>query len=141
VEKEIICHYAAELVSNDDSILLDSSSTIYYFALALEVKQGLRVITNGLDAARMMVKNPSTTVILIGGILIQAGSFLTGQFSKAATHEYHVQKAFVSCSGFSVQRGLTEVNRSYYCCRTGLGLRNRQHLDAGNCHGSPGVAI
>jgi DeoR/GlpR family transcriptional regulator of sugar metabolism len=141
VEKEIIGHYAAELVSNDDSILLDASSTIYYFTPALEVKQGLRVVTNGLDAARMMVKNTSTTVILIGGILNQDGSSLTGLFSEAATHEYRVQKAFVSCSGFSVQRGLIEVNRAYYCCRTGLGLCNRQHLGAGNCHGSPGVTI
>jgi DeoR/GlpR family transcriptional regulator of sugar metabolism len=38
VEKEIIGHHAAKLVSDGDSILLDASSMIYYFALALEVR-------------------------------------------------------------------------------------------------------
>jgi len=51
VEKEIIGRYAATQVSDGDSILLDASSTIYYFALALEARQGLRVVTNGLDVA------------------------------------------------------------------------------------------
>ena len=109
-EKEAIAHCAAELVNDGDSILLDASSTIYYFALALESKQRLRVVTNGLDVARLLAKNPSNTVIVIGGILNQDGSSLTGLFSEQALCELHVQKAFVSCSGFSVERGPTEVH-------------------------------
>jgi DeoR/GlpR family transcriptional regulator of sugar metabolism len=50
---------------------------------------------------------------MIGVILNRDGSSLTKLFSEAAMHEYHVQKAFVSCSGFSVERGLTEVRRTY----------------------------
>jgi DeoR/GlpR family transcriptional regulator of sugar metabolism len=110
MEKEVIGRCAAELVRDGDSILLDASSTIYYFALALEARQGLRVVTNGLDVARLLARNPSNTVILIGGILNQDGSSLTGLFSEQVMHEFHVKKAFVSCSGFSVERGLTEVH-------------------------------
>lgn len=109
-EKESIGRCAAGLVEDGDSILLDASSTIYYFALALEARQRLRVVTNGLDVARLLAKNPSNTVILIGGILNQDGSSLTGLFSEQAMGELHVQKAFVSASGFSVERGLTEVH-------------------------------
>lgn len=108
--KEAIARAASNLVQDGDSILLDASSTIYYLALALETRQHLRVVTNGLDAARRLAKNPSNTVILIGGILSQDGSSLTGLFSEQAIHELHVQKAFVSASGFSVERGLTEVH-------------------------------
>ena len=68
------------------------------------------MVTNGLDVARLLAKNPANTVILIGGILNQDGSSLTGLFSEQAMQELHVQKAFVSCSGFSVERGLTEVH-------------------------------
>ncbi len=110
VEKEAIARCAAQLVQDGDSILLDASSTIYYFALALESKQRLRVVTNGIDVARLLAKNPSNTVILIGGILSQDGSSLTGLFSEQAIRDLHVQKAFVSCSGFSVVRGMTEVH-------------------------------
>jgi DeoR/GlpR family transcriptional regulator of sugar metabolism len=110
VEKETIARCAADLVQDGDSILLDASSTIYYFALALESRQRLRVVTNGLDVARLLAKNPSNNVILIGGMLNPDGSSVTGLFSEQAMRELHVQKAFVSCSGFSIERGMTEVH-------------------------------
>jgi DeoR family fructose operon transcriptional repressor len=67
-------------------------------------------VTNGLDAARLLAKNPSNSVILIGGVLNQDGSSVTGLFSEQIIRELHTQKAFVSCSGFSLERGLTEVH-------------------------------
>ncbi len=109
-QKEAIAREAANLVQDGDSILLDASSTVYYFALALEKRQNLRVVTNGLDVARLLAKNPSNTVILVGGILSPDGSSLTGLFSEQAIRELHVQKAFISASGFSLERGLTEVH-------------------------------
>ena len=109
-EKGSIARAASELVQDGDSILLDASSTIYYFALALETKQRLRVVTNGLDVARLLARNPSNTVILLGGILNSEGSSVTGLLSEQVIQELHIQKAFVSCSGFSVERGLTEVH-------------------------------
>jgi DeoR/GlpR family transcriptional regulator of sugar metabolism len=109
-EKEIIARAASELVHDGDSILLDASSTIYCLALALETRQRLRVVTNGLDVARLLAKNPTNTVILIGGILNPDGSSVTGLFSEQVVQELHIQKAFVSCSGFSIECGLTEVH-------------------------------
>jgi DeoR family fructose operon transcriptional repressor len=101
---------AASLVEDGDSVLLDASSTIYYFALALESRQRLRVVTNGIDVARLLAHNPSNTVILIGGILNPDGSSLTGMLSEQVMQDLHVQKAFVSASGFGIVRGLTEVH-------------------------------
>ena len=91
-----------------DAILLDASSTAYYLGLALKDRQRLRVVTNGLDVARLLASNPTNTVILIGGILNQDGSSVTGLFSEQVIEELHVQKAFVSCTGFSLASGLTE---------------------------------
>jgi DeoR/GlpR family transcriptional regulator of sugar metabolism len=110
VEKEIIARHAADLIQDGDSILLDASSTVYYFAIALETRQRLRVVTNGLDVARLLAQNPSNTVILIGGVLSQDGSSVTGLFSEEMIQELHIQKAFVSSSGFSLERGMTEVH-------------------------------
>lgn len=109
-EKLLISRYASELVNDGDSILLDASSTIYYLALAIQERNRLRVVTNGLDVARLLAKNPSNTVIVIGGILNQEGSSVTGLFSESAIQELHIQKAFVSSSGFSLERGMTEVH-------------------------------
>lgn len=108
-EKQAIAHAAARLVEDGDSLLLDASSTVYDLALALQPRQRLRVVTNGLDVARLLAQNPSNTVILIGGILNPDGSSVTGLLSERVFQDLHVQKAFVSASGFSIERGLTEV--------------------------------
>lgn len=109
-EKMLIARCAAELVKDGDSVLLDASSTVYYLGQAIQGRQRLRVVTNGLDAARLLAKNPSNSVILIGGVLNQDGSSVTGLFSEQIIGELHTQKAFVSCSGFDLERGMTEVH-------------------------------
>ncbi len=109
-QKILIARCAAGLVNEGDSILVDASSTSYYFALAIKDCQQLRVVTNGLDVARLLSKNPSNTVILIGGVLSQDGSSVTGLFSERNIQEIRIQKAFVSCSGFTIDRGMTEVH-------------------------------
>ena len=109
-EKRIIAQHAAELVNDGDSILLDASSSAYYFALEIKERTRLRVVTNGLEVARLLAQNASNTVILIGGILNQDGSSVTGLFSEAVIQELHIQRAFVSSSGFSLERGLTEFH-------------------------------
>ena len=108
-EKECIGEQAAKMVNVGDSILLDASSTVYYFALNLQEHNHLRVVTNGIDVARLLAQNASNTVILIGGVLSQDGSSVTGLLSEQIISELRIQKAFISCSGFSIQRGLTEV--------------------------------
>ena len=108
-EKNSIGRQAAGMIADGDAIYLDSSSTAYYLALNLKSKHRLRVVTNGIDVARLLAQNPDNVVILIGGVLSQDGSSLTGLVSEQVISELHVQKAFVSCSGFSLGRGLTEV--------------------------------
>ena len=108
--KLAIAHQAAVLVNDGDSILLDASSTSYYLARALSERQRLRVMTNGFEVARELAQNSSNTVILIGGVVNNESSSVTGLLSERIILELHNQKAFVSCSGFSLERGMTEVH-------------------------------
>jgi DeoR/GlpR family transcriptional regulator of sugar metabolism len=109
-EKNCMGLGASRLVNDGDSILLDASSSAYYLALNLKDRTQLRVVTNGIEVARLLAQNPSNTVILIGGVVNQDGSSVTGLLSEQIIAELHIQKAFVSCSGFSVERGMTEVH-------------------------------
>jgi DeoR/GlpR family transcriptional regulator of sugar metabolism len=109
-EKTVIAHYASELVKDGDSILLDASSSAYYFAMGIQSCNRLRVVTNGIEVARLLAQNSSNTVILIGGILNQDGSSVTGLFNESVLKDLNIQKAFVSSSGFTLERGLTEVH-------------------------------
>jgi len=107
--KLAIAKRAAALVNDGDSILLDASSTVYYFAKALAERQRLRVMTNGFEVARELAQNTTNTVILIGGVVNNESSSVTGLLSEHIIEELHIQKAFLSCSGFSLERGMTEV--------------------------------
>ena len=108
--KHAIAREAAVLVNDGDSILMDASSTAFYFAKALADRQRLRVMTNGFEVARELAQNSTNTVILIGGVVNNESSSVTGLLSEQIIEELHIQKAFLSCSGFSLNRGLTEVH-------------------------------
>ena len=109
-EKECMGIHASKMINDGDSILLDASSTIYYLALNLLEFNRLRVVTNGIDVARLLAQNLSNTVILLGGVVNQDGSSVTGLLSEQIITELRIQKAFVSCSGLSMERGMTEVH-------------------------------
>src|SRR6266508_1765968 len=108
--KLAIARAAAVLVNDGDSILMDASSTAYYFAKALAERRRLRVMTNGFEVARELAQNSSNTVILIGGVVNNESSSVTGLLSEKIIEELKIQKAFLSCSEFSLEHGMTEVH-------------------------------
>lgn len=108
--KLAIAQEAATLVVDGDSIFLDASSTCYYLARAFADRIKLRVMTNGFEVARELAQNTSNTVILVGGIVNNDSSSVTGLLSEQIIADMHTEKAFFSCSGFSDERGMTEVH-------------------------------
>ncbi len=108
--KKMIARWAAELVEDGDSILLDASSTVYAIAQFLQGRRKLRVVTNGIEIARILAQNPTNTVILLGGVLNLEGSSITGSIGAQFIEDLHIKTAFVSCSGITPETGLTEVH-------------------------------
>lgn len=109
-EKRAIAREAAKRVNDGDSILLDASSTAYCLACELSEHKALRVITNGFEIAKELARNTSNNVILIGGVVNFNTSSVTGLLSEKIIEDLYVQKAFISCSGFTLERGMTELN-------------------------------
>lgn len=108
--KRAIGRKAAELVENGDSILLDASSTAYHLATFLQNRQALRVVTNGLEAARLLSQNPTHMVLLVGGTLRAGTQSVTGPWSLRYLEEIRARYAFVSCSGFTLEGGMSDVD-------------------------------
>jgi len=108
--KLAIAHAASALVMNGDSIFMDASSTCYYLARCLSDRQRLRAVTNGIDVARLLAQNLSNTSFLIGGVVNNDSASVVGLLSEEIIKDLHFQKALISCSGFSLERGMTEVH-------------------------------
>jgi ribose transport system substrate-binding protein len=109
-EKQAIARWAAGMIEDGDVIMLDASTTVLHIAPFLHDRRNLTVFTNGIDVARALAKEPSNTVIILGGILRPSGNSITGEISKQLLQEYHIQTAFVSCSGFTPELGFFEMN-------------------------------
>ena len=107
--KLAIAREAALLIEDGDSIFFDASSTVYYLARELSKRHELRVVTNGFEVARELAENPSNSVILIGGVVNNSSASVTGLLSERIIEEMSIDKTFLSCSGFSLKRGMTEI--------------------------------
>ena len=108
--KERIARWAADMVEDGDSVLLDSSSTVFHIAPFLLDRSNLTIVTNGIEVAYALAENPTHTIILIGGVLRPDRALTVGYLGEKILENLHIKTAFVSCSGFSVERGLTQVD-------------------------------
>jgi DeoR/GlpR family transcriptional regulator of sugar metabolism len=110
VAKQEIGRRAADLVEDNDTLLLDASTTVYQMAQNLRDRRGLRVVTNGLEVASLLAQNPTNTVNLVGGVLRPFSESVTGPWSERFLQDLRIKTAFVSCSGFTPEEGMTEVD-------------------------------
>jgi DeoR/GlpR family transcriptional regulator of sugar metabolism len=109
-EKNIIAEKAAKLISNGESIFLDSSTTAFALSKKLGPKTGLTVITNGLELINELKNNSNINLFCPGGELQLSTMSFVGTSAEEYLKEYYVDKAFVSASGVSLQSGITVEN-------------------------------
>jgi DeoR/GlpR family transcriptional regulator of sugar metabolism len=108
--KQLIGRRAAALVADGDALLLDASSTVYHMAQHLRDRRGLRIVTNGIEVACLLAQNPTNTVNMVGGILRPGIESVVGPWSERYIQDVRIKTAFVSCSGFTPEGGMTEVD-------------------------------
>jgi ribose transport system substrate-binding protein len=108
--KARIAQWAATMVEDGDTILLDASTTVLHMVGYLSTRRDLTVITNGIEVARRLAEQRLNTVILLGGIVRKDGNVITGLLGQAMLERLHVRTAFVSCAGFSLDAGLMETD-------------------------------
>lgn len=107
-EKRRLAQRAVEFVRPGATIFLDGSTTVFQMTRLLRQVQGLTVITNGLYAALELSFAPEITTIVVGGILRKQSSSLVDLLTPELLRRLHVDVAFLSCRGFTVEHGLME---------------------------------
>ena len=108
--KRGIARWAAGLVKDGDTILMDASTTVFNMVPFLVERHGLIVLTNGIEAGRRLARNTSNTVLLVAGVIQSDGASVVGPLYEPVMRNRHIAAAFVSCKGFSLAAGLTEAD-------------------------------
>ncbi|HHV55172.1 MAG TPA: DeoR/GlpR transcriptional regulator [Firmicutes bacterium] len=109
-EKEAMAQKAVDLIEDGETLFLDSSTTALALARALRSKQRLTVLTNGVRIVMELATRSGYTVIATGGLLRESSLSFVGPLAERAVSQYHVDWAFLSCKGFTLERGMTESN-------------------------------
>lgn len=108
-EKRKIAEAAVQCIHPRDRIVLDPSSTAWHVAKLLP-DMPLTVITNSIRVAMELSAKEKIEVISTGGILASRSLSYVGPLAERSMEMYHVDKAFISCKGVHLERGISESN-------------------------------
>jgi DeoR family transcriptional regulator of aga operon/DeoR family fructose operon transcriptional repressor len=110
-EKRRIGAAAAAMIEDGEAIALDASTTALAVATQIRGRRELTVITNGIFTALALMQTSGVTVLMPGGFLRQDSVSLIGVEGRDVLDKYNFQKGFFGAKGFTLQEGLTDVNR------------------------------
>lgn len=109
-EKISICSKCLDFIKNNQSIFLDSSSTVTNLVDYLNERKYLTIITTGLTSASLLTQKTTFTTYIPGGFIKSHSNSLLGEMVTQSINKIHTDLFIFSCSGFSLTSGVTEAN-------------------------------
>jgi len=110
LEKREIGKKAAELIEENNTIIIDSGSTTYELAKNLKKFNDLTVITNALNVATLLAEYNNINVIVPGGMLKKNSLSLVGILAEKGFKDYFCDKLFLGVDGFDLDFGISTPN-------------------------------
>ena len=110
-EKQAIGAYAASLIKNGQTVIIDVGSSTTALANALSTDlNGVVVITNGLQIALSLEAKQGISVIVTGGTLRPLQHSLVAPMGTILLEKLKADIAFLGCNGIDPERGFTNTN-------------------------------
>lgn len=111
--KQKIAELVAEQIHDGDHIILDASSTAVFIAKAIKEKENLTVITNSIEIIIELSDVSDWTIICSGGTLKEGYLALVGPKTAEGLSSFNAEKAFFSCKGIDMEKGITDGNEMF----------------------------
>lgn len=108
-EKLALAKSAATLVSDGDTIIIDSGSTLSIFSKFLHGKK-ITVVTGSLPVISELAEDDNIQLIIIGGFFRRKTLSSVGEFSTEVLSNINADMVFLGCSSFDINKGLTSPN-------------------------------
>lgn len=109
-EKDRVAGLAQQLIRDDMTLVLDSSTTALHLVRYLNKFRGLRIITNGVMTAMVVSEHTDAQVCILGGEISSKHQTIRGSKAYNDMLSYNVDLAITSCRGFGLETGATEVS-------------------------------
>ena len=105
-----IAKKAASLVSNGETVMIESGSTNALLARELANKSDVTIITNSTFISRYVRGMNNLKIIILGGDYQHESEVLVGPLTRICLKQFHVDKVFIGVDGFSPSTGFTCIN-------------------------------
>ena len=109
-EKQRIGQAAARLISEGDTIILDSGTTTAEVAKNLDQFKDLTIITNAINIATILAEKYDFNVFMPGGFLRKKSLSLVGVMAEENIKKYYCDKVFLGVDGLDSNHGLSTPN-------------------------------
>ncbi|MGV3686965.1 MAG: DeoR/GlpR family DNA-binding transcription regulator [Daejeonella sp.] len=109
-EKTSIGQAAADLVKENDSIIIASGTSVLAFARCLPANISLTVITSALNVSMELSRHPNIEVIQLGGMMRKSSTSVMGAYSENILKDFFCNKLFLGVDGIDLEFGLTTTN-------------------------------
>lgn len=109
-EKQLIGIFAAKLIEEDDSIIINSGSTICAFAEQIEPKGRLTVVTSSIKATSILSENEGINISQLGGTFRRSSMSVIGNYTLSFLENITCSKVFLGVDGVDLDFGITTSN-------------------------------
>jgi DeoR/GlpR family transcriptional regulator of sugar metabolism len=109
-EKRRIGALAATLIDDGETIILDSGTTTLEIARQIKNKQGLQVITNGVNIAAELLDARDVQTFIVGGSVRGDSASIVGRSTEEMFEQFSADKVFLSGAGCDPDFGVSGAN-------------------------------
>jgi DeoR/GlpR family transcriptional regulator of sugar metabolism len=105
-----IAKEAATLISDGETVMIESGSSNALLAKELTKKKDITIITNSAFIARYIRSDSNINITLIGGDYQHESEVMVGPLTRLCLSQFNVDKVFIGVDGFSENSGFTCMN-------------------------------
>ncbi len=111
-EKRRIGKTAVKMISDQDTLILDSGTTTLQIVRNLKDKdvEDLTISTNSIHIALETLGIPSLKVLLFGGTVRSKSASVVGPYAEQMLRDHSFSKLFLAGDGFDIDYGLTTTD-------------------------------
>ena len=105
--KEIIAEKIADMIKDNDTIMLNSGTTTLLVFRAIPRNLNISIVTNSISIALEGTANPNFNIILLGGLINAKYQFTFGDDAIKQLKSYHADKLILSVDGIDCNHGFS----------------------------------
>lgn len=126
-EKDMISLKAAEFVNDGDIIYIDTGTTCLNLVDYISQKN-CTIITNSIQVCLKAIPYPNLKLISLPGILKRETLSFVGNELVAYLKTYNINKAFMACTGITIENGLTNASIEEYTVKKAVIENSHTHI-------------